>query len=109
MTSILQYVRYATCASCDKRTGDPGNREPAEIFGARVPIVQHKKDPADEDKRRNLDEERVRPGRLKEGEERVAPEIQGRDRQCADHRHAEGGRGPAGLRSLRLVSMITFS
>ena len=45
MTSILQYVRYATCTSCDKRTGDPGNREPAEIFGAQVPVAQRKKHP----------------------------------------------------------------
>ena len=69
---------------CSKRTGDPGNREPPEMFGARVPVVQRKKYPADEDKWRNQDE--AKPGRPEQGEEGVAPEVQSRHGQPGDRR-----------------------
>jgi hypothetical protein len=71
---------------CSKRTGDPGNREPPEMFGARVPVVQRKEDPADEDNRRNQDEVGLKPGRPEQGEERIAPKSRQRTGHPAEAR-----------------------
>lgn len=40
------------------------------VFGARVPVIQRKEDPADENNRRNQNEVGLKPGRP---EERIAP------------------------------------
>jgi len=63
------------------------------MFGARVPVVQRKKDPAYEDKRRNQNEVGCKPGRPEQGEEDITSEVQGRHRQAADRRHAEEAEG----------------
>ena len=57
--------------------------------GARIPVVQCKKHSADEDNQRNRDEVGAKPGRPEEREERIAPEVQGRYSQPADHRRTE--------------------
>ena len=59
------------------------------MFSARVPVVQREEDPTDEDKHWNQDKVGGKPGRLEEGEEGIAPEVQGRHCQPADHRHTE--------------------
>ena len=76
-------------ASCRKRTGDPGNRELAERFGTRDPVIQYKECPADEDKRQDQARAWIRPGRLKKRGERAVSKIEGQDRQRADRRHTE--------------------
>lgn len=57
---------------------DSLNREPPEVPGARVPVVQREEDSADEDIRRNQDEVGCEARRPDEGEENLAAE--GRER-----------------------------
>lgn len=74
--------RSQLCAGCSKRTSDPGDREPPKMFGARVPVIQRKKHPTNEDNRRNQHKVGLKPGRPEQGEEGIAPEVQGRHRQA---------------------------
>ena len=57
--------------------------------GARIPVVQREEDPADEDKHWDQDKVGGKPGCPEEGEEGIAPEVQGRYSQPADHRRTE--------------------
>ncbi len=60
------------------------------MVATRVPVVQREEDPTDEDKHWDQDKVGSKPGRPEQGEEGIAPEVQGRHRQPADHRHMGG-------------------